>query len=333
MTGVSGNPRAFMPGVRCIIHQLRRHNSRVPLVVAASDESYAHVTTDLSSRGLLGANVSLLRWGRFPVDASIYRVKYGWRWSGSRVLDKLNVLGAPYRRVVWLDADVHIQRNVDELCDALPDATRRLAAAFNSGHEPRTCWQPGKNPAADECRGCRHHGVTKDEREGGYWVRTGLAEQDAGKRRGLKRCVYEVNSGVLVVAPHNQSAFRSEVVAPVACGRVVSRDGSDQGALNSLVHGHGALGGRPAPLHPSYNAVMRNAMTRPSAWRRWNPAIVHLVGPRKPWSAAAPKDALAKPHDPYLLEERRWLKSCKQFAPDTSSNRRTARLQARADPG
>ena len=55
MTGVSGNPRAFMPGVRCIIHQLRRHNSRVPLVVAASDESYAHVTTDLSSRGLLGA--------------------------------------------------------------------------------------------------------------------------------------------------------------------------------------------------------------------------------------------------------------------------------------
>ena len=129
--------------------------------------------------------------------------------------------------------------------------------------------------------------------------------------------------------PHNQSAFRSEVVAPVACGRVVSRDGSDQGALNSLVHGHGALGGRPAPLHPSYNAVMRNAMTRPSAWRRWNPAIVHLVGPRKPWSAAAQKDALAKPHDPYLLEERRWLKSCKQFAPDTSSNR-TARLQARA---
>ena len=43
--------------------------------------------------------------------------------------------------------------------------------------------------------------MTKDEREGGYWVRTGLAEQDAGKRRGLKRCVYEVNSGVLVVAP------------------------------------------------------------------------------------------------------------------------------------
>ena len=119
------------------------------------------------------------------------------------------------------------------------------------------------------------------------------------------------------------------MVAPVACGRVVSRDGSDQGALNSLVHGHGALGGRPAPLHPSYNAVMRNAMTRPSAWRRWNPAIVHLVGPRKPWSAAAQKDALAKPTDPYLLEERRWLKSCRQFAPDTSSNR-TARLEARA---
>ena len=40
--------------------------------------------------------------------------------------------------------------------------------------------------------------MTKDEREGGYWTRTGLTEQDAGKRRGLKRCVYEVNSGVFV---------------------------------------------------------------------------------------------------------------------------------------
>ena len=44
---------------------------------------------------------------------------------------------------------------------------------------------------------------------------------------------------------------------------------------------------------------------------------------------AAAAVRLAKPTDPYLLEERRWLKSCKQFAPDTSSNR-TARLQVRA---
>ena len=314
-----------MPGVRCIIHQLRRTFAR-----AAGGRGerriLRHVTTDLSSRGLLRANVSLLRWGRFPHDASLYRVKYGWRWSGSRVLDKLNVLGAPYRRVVWLDADVHIQRNVDELCDALPDATRRLAAAFNSGHEPRTCWQPGKNPAADECRGCRHHGVTKDEREGATGA--GLAEQDAGKRRGLKRCVYEVN-------PACSSSRRTTKARSAPRWSRRSRAAASSRAMAATRARSTRWCTGTAPRRPPGAAapvVQRRHAQRDDAAEcvaAVESAIVHLVGPRKPWSAAAQKDALAKPHDPYLLEERRWLKSCKQFAPDTSSNR-TARLEARA---
>ena len=106
------------------------------------------------------------------------------------MLDKLNILGAPFGRVVWLDTDVLVRRNVDELCGPRWDGVS-FAAALNSGHESRTCHSA---LGGGECTGCQHHGVHADER-GSYWVRRGLLEQRAGNRSSMPRCVYEFNSG------------------------------------------------------------------------------------------------------------------------------------------
>ena len=131
-----------------------------------------------------------------------------------------------------------------------------------------------------------------DELRGGWWVKKGMAEQAAGNRSGMPPCTYEYNTGVMMIEPLNRSAFQQQVVAPITCGRVDSRDGSDQGALNSLVHGHGLF-----PMHgtlsSTYNAVHRVEMLRGGTWRRWDPSIVHIVGARKPWGDEARRDATA----------------------------------------
>eukprot|EP00966_Prymnesium_polylepis_P029789 691802-Prymnesium_polylepis.1 len=146
----------------------------------------------LEADSVLGVNVSLVRWNRFDYEVPLrgyFTVK---RWTRSRVLDKLNVLGAPYKRVVWLDTDVILKRNVDHLCHARPNLA--FAAGLNHGHEPRTCWT-ADGRFSDECKRCRHHGVHQDELRGGWWVRAGMAEQAAGNRSGMPPCIYEFNTG------------------------------------------------------------------------------------------------------------------------------------------
>ena len=97
--------------------------------------------------------------------------------------------------MVWLDADVLIHRNIDELCesgadvpgaaDAPPSGGSRgsgwrsaaFAAALNHGHEPRTCWSdPSQSPNRHVvCPHCNHHGVDRLELKGSFWVAGAIA--------------------------------------------------------------------------------------------------------------------------------------------------------------
>merc|ERR1740117_1374377 len=113
-----------------------------------------------------------------------------------------------------------------------------------------------------------------------------------------------------------RSAF-DRMVDIVACGRAFSRDCGDQGIVNSLAYGHGAFD-NVTFLPFRYNAIHRVQMLRPSVWRRWDPAIVHIVGDRKPWSPAARLAAVTKcnrskecpGNTPYFEQEREWLRAC-----------------------
>lgn len=283
MTGVSTNVSVYLPGLLCIARRLEQVGSQVPLVIAVPAAEVA-----LARAALSNINATILVWRQFPVEL---KLRWGQRrWRGRHVLDKLNLLGAPYRRLVWLDTDVLIRRNVDALCSSTAGRWSRasFAAAVDSGFEPRTCWQSG----GARCDSCRHHGVHPDElceHKCSHWVRRGIMEQAAGNRSGMPRCVYEFNSGVMLIAPLSRANFQRRVVRVLRCDRPPSRegwsrDGGDQGVLNNLVHGRRVMGDRVGVLPSKYNGLHRVSALRPQAWRRWDPALVHIVGERKPWS-------------------------------------------------
>ena len=116
-------------------------------------------------------------------------------------------------------------------------------------------------------------------------------------------------TGVMVVRPLNSSAFHERIVQPVRHGVVFSNDGSDQGAINSLAHGLGALGST-VTLPSTYNALSRYDTLRPKVWRRWSPKVVHLVGADKPWFRTIRKSLSKEPWNPYLRQQAAWLRRC-----------------------
>ena len=86
--------------------------------------------------------------------------------------------------------------------------------------------------------------------------------------------------------------------------------------MNSLAYRYGAFD-NISVLSSTYNAIHRVQMLRPHAWKRWDPAIVHIVGDRKPWSQQARTSARTScsssgycNNNPYFAQEREWLRVC-----------------------
>ena len=76
-------------------------------------------------------------------------------------------------------------------------------------------------------------------------------------------CPYPINSGVMVVSPLGEAAWRERIVRPMRRREVASYDGGDQGAINTLLYGPAALYGAGLEghmrLHPRYNVLGRTA--------------------------------------------------------------------------
>lgn len=170
-----------------------------------------------------------------------------------------------------------------------------------------------------ECPACQHHGVHADERVyPGNFVRKAMHEQERGRREGMPPCVYEFQAGIMVIAPFNASSvpfsedepFHRRIERPVACGHALSSDGSDQGFVNSLVHGLHTMGHQVGLLNASYNALSRVQMARPRTWKRIQPALVHITGPLKPWMHKMRENVRKHPGNPFFRQEAEWLKLC-----------------------
>ena len=190
---MTGGPRAYLPGLSCVVHQLHALRSAHPVVVVVPEED-ADLLAPVVARH---SNARLIVWNHFPHS-------FGGKWGHTNVLDKMNVLGAPFGRVVWLDADTFVRRNIDELCALAPNVS--FAAAINAGFRARTCFDPlGKRGAAFKCQGCRHtDGTPSTSRKGGAAA--------AASEQALPACRYELNSAVMVVSPLGPEAFRQQVL-------------------------------------------------------------------------------------------------------------------------
>lgn len=268
---MTGGPRAYLPGLSCVVHQLHALSSAHPVVVVVPEED-ADLLAPVVARH---PNARLIVWNHFPHS-------FGGKWGHTNVLDKMNVLGAPFGRVVWLDADTFVRRNIDELCALAPNVS--FAAAINAGFRARTCFDPlGKRGAAFKCQGCRHTDGTVSTSH------KGAAAAAAASEQALPACRYELNSAVMVVSPLGPEAFRQQVLEPVQANAVRSRDGGDQGAINQLLYARKLWGDSHTVLHSRYNALARVRALRPRDWAKWNPAVVHFSRETKPWALADPK--------------------------------------------
>ena len=203
---MTGGPRAYLPGLSCVVHQLHALRSAHPVVVVVPEEDAALLAPVVARH----PNARLIVWNHFPHS-------FGGKWGHTNVLDKMNVLGAPFGRVVWLDADTFVRRNIDELCALAPNVS--FAAAINAGFRARTCFDPlGKRGAAFKCQGCRHtDGTVSSSRKGA------AAAAAAASDQALPACRYELNSAVMVVSPLGPEAFRQQVLAPVQANPSRSR--------------------------------------------------------------------------------------------------------------
>ena len=121
--------------------------------------------------------------------------------------------------------------------------------------------------------------------------------------------MYEFNTGVFVVRPLAALAFRQVVLEPIRYGMVPSRDGSDQGTINTLVR-RGALGGAIVTLNTTYNVLHRIRFVRPRFWLKLSPAAIHYSGVRKPWDRIALAAHARSNRSWHLQLERLWRQHC-----------------------
>ena len=311
ITGYTYSLASSWPGLSCVVKRFLSHGSVRPLFVAVPQEDVKIVTDRLPK------DVNVVAWPagmRFP-----YVAGQGWHRgrtaaSSATVMNKLHILGwrALARTLVWIDFDVLLMRPMDELCSAVPQTVGSFAAALNSGYEPRTCWFDGRTfNAGERCNNCSHHGLENEDLGRSVWVAKSVQRQKASSRSlaAPPPCMYEFNSGVFVVRPLDAPTFHQAVLEPIRHALVPSRDGSDQGTINTLVR-RGALGGAVVTLNTTYNVLHRVRFVRPLFWLTLSPAAIHFSGVRKPWGAAALAAHARSNRSWYLQMERLWRQHC-----------------------
>ena len=116
---MTGGPRAYLPGLLCVLHRLESVKSVHPLVLVVPEEEVEWFQAELDRREPLHPRLTLMAAAHFNFSfapgnaggrrscADIFAAR--WARAGFHVLDKLNVLAAPFARVVWLDADIMVR--------------------------------------------------------------------------------------------------------------------------------------------------------------------------------------------------------------------------------
>lgn len=282
---VTGGPRTYLHGINCINRRLDVLGSHFPLLtmVEPEDEAYMRAHVGVNSH----PQSRLMPWRRFPDRRN--RTE-SWRFRSPHVMDKMNLLGMPFQRVVWIDADIFVARNIDELC-ALPEDVRFASAV---DHQPKNygkgvvsspghCWSAsGKDFAAKfscSAQHCPRFANISTSPYGRPYV--GLRAKSSSK------CPYIPNTGVMVLSPLTVNAFNEKVVQPLVQGRISSYDETDQGAFATLVYGKQLFGDSLMRLHPMYNTLARNLRHSEVSWnlsKSIRGALVHFSRESRPWS-------------------------------------------------
>ena len=253
----TGGPKVYLGGLNCISRRLNR--SKYPLLTFVNPEEEQYMRARLPTNAHPHSRV--LSWVHFPAVAT---TATGLR--GGQVLDKLNVFGLPVKRIVWVDADMLIKHDIDELCE-LPDDIKFASSLNNANGRPTYCFSNDARHHRDACHlpeMAHCIGAYNVSMDSGDYTFLRVAEM----RPPAFQCPFIIQSGIMVLSPLGEAAFNEQLVRPIVAGAVHSYDGTDQGLISTLIYGSQRLFGEDgfARLHPKFNVIFRNARHTEMNW-------------------------------------------------------------------
>ena len=270
---VTAGPREYLAGLNCIGRRLDAVGSRYPLLVMVEQEQEAFMRRHVVVNS--HPSSAVLSWRHFPEKVNR---TMPWRYRSAHVMDKMNLFGMPFRRLVWIDADVFVRRNVDELCE-LPDDVQ-YASGLDAEGKPTHCWQPNAKRAL--CPGkCKSYNMS---REAHPYVGLRVSEL-AQVSPAPESCPYIIQSGVMMLKPLSLAAFNERIVGPVSTGTVGTYDSTDQGMINTMIYKRRIFGDAYMRLHPMYNVIARHAKHTEAKWggTALTAALLHFTRETRPW--------------------------------------------------
>ena len=252
----------YLPGILVLAHSLKRARSAFPLVVLYTDSFPAEGQLELDRRSIFRRRVPYLYPASNPSYADDPRFAHSW--------SKFSAFGLiEFERIVLLDGDMLVRRNMDELMHLPldpPSSAGKGARVFAAGHacvcNPMQKSHYPSNWKPENCAFSTQHGHPDRAQRVG-----------AGNEGSLGM----LNGGLLVLNPCTE-VFKM-IRQSMDAAETAHYQFADQELLSKLFQK------RWVSLPYVYNAIktMRNAGEHEIIWRDAEVRNVHYTLAPKPW--------------------------------------------------
>ncbi|MXP48614.1 glycosyltransferase family 8 protein [Pantoea sp. Eser] len=236
----------YLVGVKALHHSLKQSNSQWPLVVMTTSAISAEDCQALQAEGCVIAPVEPI-YPRADLDQHYASAQFGEVWTKLRAWQLTN-----YQRVVFLDADMLVLQNMDELF-TLDLGDNLMAACHACRCNPN---QIASYPADWQPEQCHY-----------TWQARGEAAPAS--------LDYYLNGGFLVLTPDN-SVYEALEQRIAAIDDLSAYPFSEQDLLNE------AFAGRWQPLSYVYNVLKTLPFQHSAIWRNDEVKNLHFIL-AKPW--------------------------------------------------
>ncbi|KIY72844.1 glycosyltransferase family 8 protein [Cylindrobasidium torrendii FP15055 ss-10] len=259
----------YLAGLLVVEYGLRSVKSQYPLIVMVT-ESVPELTRDiLRKRGLKLVEVSRLAPTAGREKFGEFDARFGETWSKVRTWEMTD-----YDRVVLLDADMVVKRNMDELMD-IELQEGHIAAAHVCACNPRKL---AHYPADWIPENCGHTAVKTPTSPPPSWT------------EGAPRPYGQFNSGLVVLNPSDDTA-RAIVERLATSDQVENFTFGDQDLL--IEHFFGKW--KALPWY--YNALRTLKVVHEPLWSNDEVRCIHYILGDKPWMSRVPPEGTGSPYD------------------------------------